>query len=60
MEGVDFYVHGYLPIHIGGTTVYITTSHVCLLIVVVAILAFAIVANRKIAKADPSKAPGGF
>lgn len=60
MEGVDFYVHGYLPIHIGGTTVYITTSHVCLLIVVVAILAFAIVANRKIAKADPSKAPGDF
>lgn len=60
MEGVDFYVHGYLPIQLGGATVYITTSHVCLFIVIVAILAFAIVANRKIAKADPSKAPGGF
>lgn len=60
MEGVDFYVHGYLPIHLGGATVYITTSHVCLLIVVAAILVFAIVANRKIAKADSSKAPSGF
>ena len=60
MEGVDFYVHGYLPVSIGGTTVYITTTHVCLAIVLVAITVFAIVANRKIAKADPTKAPTGF
>lgn len=60
MEGVDFYVHGYWPIQIGGTQVYITTTHVCLAIVFVLIVAFAIVANRKIAKADPTKAPTGF
>ena len=60
MEGVDFYVHGYLPIQIGGATVYITTTHVCLAIVMVALIAFAIVANRVIKKADPTKAPSGF
>jgi len=60
LEGVDFYVHGYQPIQIGGTTVYITTSHVCLAIVMVILIAFAIVANRVIKKADPTKAPTGF
>jgi F-type H+-transporting ATPase subunit a len=60
VEGVDFYVHGYLPIHIGDVTVYITTTHVCLAIVMVAIIAFAVVANRKIAKADPTKTPTGL
>ena len=30
MDGVDFYVYGHLPIHIGGVTVYITTTHICL------------------------------
>ena len=33
MDGVDFYVYGHLPIHIGGVTVYITTPHICLAIV---------------------------
>ncbi len=60
MEGVDFYIHGYQPISIGGVTVYITTSHVCLAIVLVVLIAFAIVANRVIKKADPTKAPSGF
>jgi F-type H+-transporting ATPase subunit a len=60
VEGVDFYVHGYLPIQIGGATVYITTTHVCLAIVIIAITIFAIVANRKIAKADPAKTPTGL
>lgn len=60
MEGVDFYVHGYLPVSIGGATVYITTTHVCLAIVLIALTIFAIVANRKIVNADPTKAPTGF
>ncbi len=60
MDGVDFYVHGFLPIHLGDVTVYITTTHVCLAIVMVALIVFAIVANRKIAKADPTKPPTGF
>ena len=60
MDGVDFYVYGHLPIHIGGVTVYITTTHICLAIVMAALIIFAIVANRKIKKADPTKAPTGF
>ena len=60
MDNVDFYVHGYHSIDIGGTTVYITTTHVCLLIVMVVLIVFAIVANRAIKKADPTKAPTGF
>lgn len=60
MEGVDFYVHGYLPIQIGGATVYITTTHVCLAIVLIALTVFAIVANRKIKNADPTKTPTGL
>ena len=51
MDGVDFYVYGHLPIHIGGVTVYITTTHICLAIVMAALIIFAIVANRKIKKA---------
>ncbi len=57
---VDFYIHGYQPIQIGGATVYITTSHVCLAIVMVILLVFAIVVNRKIKKADPTKPPTGL
>ena len=57
---VDFYVHGYQRVHIGGYTFWITTSHVCLVIVMVALIIFAIVANRVIKKADYRKAPTGF
>ena len=60
MDGVDFYVYGHLPIHICGVTVYITTTHICLAIVMAALIIFAIVANHKIKKADPTKAPTGF
>ena len=60
MDGVDFYVYGHLPIHIGGVTVYITTTHICLAIVMAALIIFAIAANRKIKKAAPTKAPTGF
>ena len=60
VDGVDFYVYGHLPIHIGGVTVYITTTHICLAIVMAALIIFAIAANRKIKKADPTKAPTGF
>ena len=60
MEGVDFYIHGYQQVTIGGVSFWITTSHVCLAIVMVVLIVFAIVANRKIKKADPTKAPSGF
>ena len=39
---------------------YITTTHICLAIVMAALIIFAIAANRKIKKADPTKAPTGF
>lgn len=57
---VDFYIHGYKEIHIGDFSFWITTSHVCLAIVMVVLIIFAIVANRVIKKADYRKAPTGF
>lgn len=57
---VDFYVHGYLPIQIGGATVYITTSHVCLAIIMIVLIVFAIIVNRKIQKADHTKPSTGL
>ena len=60
MEKVDFYVHGYFKLNFLGADVYITTTHVCLAIVMVVLIVFAIVANRKLKKADPTKPPKGF
>ncbi len=57
---VDFYIHGYKEIQIGDFSFWITTSHVCLAIVMVVLIVFAIVANQKIKKADYRKAPTGF
>lgn len=45
-------------IKIGNTTVYITTTHVCLLIVTIVLMIFAVVVNRKIRKANPDDTPG--
>ncbi len=59
MENVDFYIHGYQKVELGGISFYITTTHVCLAIVMVAILIFAIVMNRKIKKADYKKPSTG-
>ena len=57
---VDFYVHGYQKLNVFGADVYITTTHVCLAIVMVILIAFAIVCNRVIKKADPTKTPTGL
>lgn len=59
MDVVD-YIVGYKQVSIGGFSFYITTSHVCLAIIMVVLIAFIIVANRAIKKADPTKAPSGF
>ena len=56
----DFYIHYYKEVSIGNFHFHITTSHVCLAIVFIVIVAFAIVVNRKIKKADPAKAPTGL
>lgn len=57
---LDFFIHGYQKVHFLGTEVYITTSHVCLVFVVLLLLIFALFANHAIRKADPAKAPGKF
>ena len=39
-DGVDFMIHGLFSYTIFGQTVWITTSHVCLLIVTLLLVAF--------------------
>lgn len=55
---IDFMVHGVFPYEFFGHTVWITTTHICLLIVLLVILGFAFAANRAIKRA--SEVPGGF
>ena len=55
---IDFMIHGVFPYQFFGQTVWITTTHICLLIVFLLILAFAIAANRAMKHA--SEVPGFF
>ena len=55
---IDFMVHGVYPYEFFGHTVWITTTHICLLIVLLVILGFAFAANRAMKHA--SEVPGGF
>lgn len=48
MTGMDFMIHGIYSYEFFGETVWITTSHVCVLIVLLVLLGFALAANRKI------------
>ena len=57
-DNIDFMIHGIFSFHLFGQEIWITTSHVCILIVMAIILIFAIVANRKLAHA--SEIPSGF
>ena len=57
-DDIDFMIHGICSFHLFGQEIWITTSHVCILIVMAAILIFAIAANRKLAHA--SEIPDGF
>ncbi|MBE5939474.1 MAG: F0F1 ATP synthase subunit A [Lachnospiraceae bacterium] len=45
-------------IHLFGQTVYITTTHISLLIVSIALIILAVVVNRKVKKAKPEDTPG--
>lgn len=56
----DFMIHLLQEIKIGDTTVYITTTHVALLLISVALIIFALLANRVLKKADPDETPGIF
>lgn len=46
-EEVDFMIHGYLEVPFFGTTVYITTTHVCMFIVCAFLVIIGIIVNRK-------------
>ena len=57
---VDFFIHGYTKFKFFGADAYLTTTHISMIIVILAILVFAIFANRAIRKADPNEVPGPF
>ncbi len=49
---VDFMIHGLFKYSFFGHEVWITTSHVCILIVMLVIIGFAIAANVKMKHAE--------
>ncbi|MCR4655674.1 MAG: F0F1 ATP synthase subunit A [Lachnospiraceae bacterium] len=53
----DFMIKGIVSYEVFGQTVWFTTTHVCILIVMILLLTFAIAVNRKIKKTDPYDAP---
>lgn len=55
---IDFMIHGVFSYEIFGQTVWITTTHICLLIVVLALIGIAFCINRVMKKA--TEVPGGF
>lgn len=55
---IDLMVHGLFSYRLFGQTFWITTTHVCLLIVILILLAFSIAANRAIKRG--SDVPTGF
>ena len=57
-EGVDFFIHELMPLTFLGDGVYLTTTHVCTLIVMLTIMIFAVVARIKLNKAK--EIPDGF
>ncbi len=59
-EGVTFGVDGFFQYSFFGQKVWLTTTHITLFIVMLALVVFALIANRVIKKADPEKAPGPF
>ena len=57
---VDFMIKGLFSYELFGQTVWITTTHVCTLIVMLLLVIFAICANRVIKKAQVTDTPGTF
>ena len=55
---VDFMIHGIFSYELFGQTLWITTTHACVLIVMLAIAAFCIAAGRVMKRA--TEVPGGF
>ncbi len=59
-DNLDLGINGFFQYKLFGQTLYITTTHIAILIVMLALIVFAFIANRAIKKADPAKAPGPF
>ncbi len=57
-NNVDFMIHGLVKFQLFGQELWITTTHVCVLIVMMALIGFAIAANYKIRHAK--EVPDGF
>ncbi|WMC94121.1 F0F1 ATP synthase subunit A [Kineothrix sp. MB12-C1] len=57
-DSIDFMVHGIFSYELFGQTVWITTTHVCVLIVMLVIIGFCAAVNRAIKHA--SEVPGVF
>lgn len=55
---IDFMVHGVFSYELFGQTLWITTTHVCALIVILVLLIFSIAANRAMKRA--TEIPSGF
>ena len=55
---IDFMIHGIFSYELFGQTVWITTTHVCVLIVFLLIIGFCLAANKAVKKADD--VPKGF
>lgn len=54
-QQVDFFIHGYTKFKFFGSDVYLTTTHISMIIVIAALLIFAVFANRAIVKATPDQ-----
>lgn len=57
---VNFGIDGYQQYSLFGHKLYLTTTHISIIIVMLALIIFALFANRAIKKADPYKVPGTF
>lgn len=55
---IDFMIHGVLKYELFGQELWITTTHVCLFIVLMIIIGFAVLANRAMKRA--TEVPSGF
>ena len=59
-EEVNFGIEGLYQYTLFGQKVWLTTTHVGLLLIITVLIGFAIIANRVIKHADPYKKPGKF
>lgn len=59
-QEVDFGITGYQEYTLFGHQLYFTTTHISIIVVMLALIIFALVANRVIKKADPEQVPGTF